>query len=101
VHSEATTYGKQVAIMMQAKQTGGKSEHIIMRLALMGLLFMLNAFNIVNLKELNPPLGYAVSLFIGMITGYLILPAARFWIILLIAAILAVSHFMLVPYCGH
>lgn len=88
-----------MAITTQAEQTNDRQVSIKIRIVLTVLLFVLNVIIIVVLKQKYPTLGYAVSLFMGVITGYLIMPASpRFRIILLIAAILAVSHFMLVPY---
>jgi hypothetical protein len=51
------------------------------------------------LKKQDPSLGYATGLFLGMITGYVLSPQPpRFWVMFLIAIVLAISHFLFVPH---
>jgi len=51
------------------------------------------------LKKTDPSLGYASGMFLGVIAGYLLSPGTpRVWVILLIAAVIAISHFVLVPH---
>jgi hypothetical protein len=88
----------------KARETmNATSEHRITRIILIVLLAILDGVNISLFKIENPRFVYVIGLFIGIITGYLIsLPRApRFWVIFLIASILAMGHFVLVPYFGH
>jgi hypothetical protein len=51
------------------------------------------------LKKTDPSLGYSVGLFLGIMSGYLLSPKPpRLWVMLLIASLLAVSHFVFVPH---
>lgn len=52
----------------------------------------------VVLKRTDPSLVYASGLFLGTTAGYLLSPGKpKIWIIVLIAAVLAMSHFIFVP----
>ena len=51
------------------------------------------------LKKTDPSLGYAFGLFLGTIAGYLLAPGKpHTWVIVVLAATLAVTHFVFVPY---
>ena len=51
------------------------------------------------LKKTDPSLGYSIGLFLGIISGYLLSPQPpRVWVMLAIAAALAISHFVFVPH---
>ena len=52
----------------------------------------------VVLKRTDPSLVYASGLFLGTISGYLLSPGKpKIWVIVIIAAALAMSHFIFVP----
>jgi uncharacterized membrane protein YgaE (UPF0421/DUF939 family) len=51
------------------------------------------------LRKTDASLGYSFGLFIGFVSGYLLSPQPpRLWVMLLIAVVLAVSHFVFVPH---
>ncbi len=53
----------------------------------------------VVLKKTDPSLGYSFGLFLGTTAGYLLSPGKpRTWVIVALAATLAVSHFVFAPY---
>jgi multisubunit Na+/H+ antiporter MnhE subunit len=50
------------------------------------------------LKKQDPSLGYSFGIFLGFLTSYLLGPQPeRLWVMVLVAAALAVSHFLLAP----
>jgi len=50
------------------------------------------------LKKQDPSLGYAAGLFLGVMSGNLLSPRPpRLWVIVLLGAVLAISHFVFVP----
>jgi hypothetical protein len=67
--------------------------------AVVGLLLVVPWVIIdIVLKQTDPSLVYAWGMFLGTTAGYLLSPGKpKIWVIVVIAALLAVSHFLIVP----
>ena len=70
--------------------------------AIVGILLVVPwAIIDIVLKKTDPSLVYSSGIFLGTVTGYLLLPGKpRIWVIVVIAAALAMSHFIFMPRYG-
>lgn len=86
-------------MLTQTAQTGDKPKYSATKILIMVFLFVPWIFIDVLLKKHDPSLGYALGIFIGVVSGYLLSPGSpKIWVIALLAAVLAINHYVFVPY---